>query len=85
MTTNTTETHILIQYTDGTARLVLATAETIWNCIRADIGHDAVYAGGLFWTDADAAENDDGGRAVAKLWCEDGAEFTGDLSDLSDE
>jgi hypothetical protein len=76
-------THILIQYADGTSRIVVADADIIWNCIRADIGQCAVYANGMFWADDVQAENDDGGNAVAKLWCYDGAEYTGDLHDLT--
>lgn len=72
-----------IQYTDGTNRITADDRKVITACLHADIGAHAI-ANGLVWT-AEAAENypdDDGQHAAAKLWNDDGTEYTGNLGDL---
>ena len=71
-----------IEYTNGTSRITADDRETIENTIRHDIGHDAVYFGGYVWANESESENDNGGRAVAKLWNDDGTEFADELESL---
>lgn len=71
-----------IQYTDGTERITENDRETIENCLQADIGQDYVVCNGLVWRSEADSENDDGSRAVAKLWNDDGTEFADDLESL---
>lgn len=71
-----------IQYNDETSRITANDRETIENLIREDIGADAVIYAGLVWEDEGSSENDDGAKAVAKLWNDDGTEFTDELDSL---
>ena len=71
-----------IQYTDGTERITENDRETIENCLKADIGADYVVFNGFVWANEESSENDDGANAVAKLWNDDGTEFTDDLESL---
>jgi hypothetical protein len=66
-----------IQYNDGTSRIVANDAETIKNIIREDCGDDAVIYAGYVWNDESSSEN-----AVAKLWNDEGDEFTDELEIL---
>jgi hypothetical protein len=71
-----------IQYTDGTSRITANDRETIENLIQEDIGADAVIYAGLVWADEESSVNDDGAKAVAKLWNDDGTEFIDELDNL---
>lgn len=71
-----------IQFTDGTNRITANDCETIENVIRQDVGPDAVIYAGLVWADEESSENDNGSNAVAKLWNDDGTEFTDELESL---
>ena len=71
-----------IQYADGTSRVTANDSETIENLIREDIGEGAVIYAGLVWADEESSVNDDGQNAVAKLWNDDGTEFTDELDSL---
>lgn len=70
------------QYTDGTSRITSDDREVIENIIREDVGENAVIYSGLVWADEESSENDDGAKAVAKLWNDDGSEFTDELDSL---
>jgi hypothetical protein len=71
-----------IQYTDGTSRITANDRETIESLIKEDIGENAVIYSGLVWADEESSQNDYGERAVAKLWHDDGTEFTEELDAL---
>ena len=71
-----------IEYTNGTSRTVANDAEVIEDIIREDIGADAVIYAGLVWASEELAENDDGAKAAAKFWDDDGSEFRDELGCL---
>jgi len=66
---------MIIKYSDGTQRTTRNRRDEIVACLQADIGAHVLWAG-LVWDAKTASEfpNDDGQRAKAKLYHDDGTE-----------
>lgn len=66
-----------IQYANGIVRTTSNCRDDIVACLQSDIGAHVIYAG-LVWDAETAAEypQDDGQRAKAKLFNDDGTEAT---------
>ena len=69
------ENNMNIKYANGTTRTTSNRRDDIVACLQADIGDHVIYAG-LVWDEATAAEypQDDGQKAKAKLYHDDGTE-----------